>query len=102
VDKDMSKNTLYVAQGQDHPGLYHSHLIANNLNLLIDPQQLPTKITAKIRYRQQDQSGQIIAYDGNNLTLKFDTPQKAITMGQSCVIYHDQQCLGGGTIIKRF
>jgi tRNA-specific 2-thiouridylase len=102
VDKDMETNTLFVAQGEDHPGLYHSCLTATDLNLLVNINDLPKKLTAKIRYRQEDQSCELIEVRENNFTLKFDNPQKAITMGQSCVLYDGTVCLGGGTIVKRF
>jgi len=34
------------------------------------------------------------------LEIEFQNPQKAITPGQSVVIYQGEQVLGGGTILK--
>jgi tRNA-specific 2-thiouridylase len=102
VDKDISKNTLFVAQGEDHPRLYHKHLIATDLNFLVDKELLKNKLTAKVRYRQEDVPCQIIDLQQGQLTLAFDQPQKAITPGQSVVLYHNDICCGGGVIKERF
>jgi tRNA-uridine 2-sulfurtransferase len=102
VDKDTEKNQVFVAQGDDHPALYHKSLEASSLNWLVPLDDLPKKVSAKIRYRQEDQPCQIIKADHDILVLEFDTPQRAITMGQSVVLYDGNKCLGGGPITKRF
>jgi tRNA-specific 2-thiouridylase len=53
---------------------------------------------AKIRYRQADQPCLVILKD-NQLIVTFDTPQRAVTPGQSIVFYQDDICLGGGIIL---
>lgn len=99
VDKDIGSNTLFVAQGEDHPGLYHTQLEAIDLNWLTTPTK--AHLTAKIRYRQEDQECDIIDLSQDRLKLKFKHPQKAITQGQSVVLYDGPICLGGGKIITR-
>lgn len=101
VDKDINQNKVFVAQGDDHPALYHSLLEATNLNWLTSLEKLPEKLHAKIRYRQEDQPCRIIKATPTHLTLEFDCPQRAITMGQSVVLYDGDQCLGGGQITHR-
>lgn len=102
VDKDIQKNIVYVAQGDDHPALYHSHLVAGDLNWLVDLATIPEKIHAKVRYRQEDQPCRITKHGEDTIEVSFDTPQRAITMGQSVVLYDKNRCLGGGKIIQRF
>jgi tRNA-specific 2-thiouridylase len=53
---------------------------------------------AKTRYRQADAGCQIVHYDAQSLQLQFDTPQWAVTPGQSVVLYQGEVCLGGGII----
>jgi len=102
VDKDIKTNTLYVAQGDDHEGLYHSQLIASDLNWLVETSLIPKKLKAKVRYRQVEQSCTLMSLDNERMHLCFEIPQRAITMGQSVVLYDNERCLGGGKIIERF
>ena len=53
--------------------------------------------TAKVRYRQKDQECKITK-KGDTLRIEFSLPQRAVTPGQSVVIYKDDVCLGGGEI----
>ena len=55
-------------------------------------------MTAKIRYRQQDQEVQIEQIDNGRIKLVFRQPQRAVTPGQSVVLYDGDVCLGGGII----
>ena len=55
-------------------------------------------LTAKVRYRQQDQEVSIEQISEGNMTLTFKQPQRAVTPGQSVVLYDGEVCLGGGII----
>ncbi len=103
VDKDLQNNILIVTQGHDHPALLKNHCEIENLHWInaIDI-SLPFTCTAKIRYRQQDQTCTITHINNNNAIVEFDQPQRAITPGQALVFYDHQVCLGGGTINKAF
>ena len=57
--------------------------------------------TAKIRYRQKDQSCTINKKDKNNFIITFKNDQFAITPGQSVVFYSGEICLGGGIIEEK-
>lgn len=103
ADKDVKKNHLYVAQGQDHPRLYSSHLKACNLSFVgLPPQELPFSCFAKIRYRQKDQPCVIETLGDGSATVRFLEPQRAVTTGQSIVFYEHSKCLGGGIIQEKW
>ncbi|MCB1789411.1 MAG: tRNA 2-thiouridine(34) synthase MnmA [Gammaproteobacteria bacterium] len=98
VDKDLSANTLIVAQGHDHPRLYRSTLSARQLHWVSG--QAPasgSRLRARCRHRQplQDCTVEIA---GDTLLVRFDEAQRALTPGQSVVLYHARECLGGGII----
>jgi tRNA-uridine 2-sulfurtransferase len=102
VAKDLAKNTLIVERGENHPALFARELWADRLHWLL-PMELatyPLKCTAKIRYRQQDQSCTLFPEAHGRLHVVFDEPQRAITPGQSVVFYRGTQCVGGGRIIE--
>lgn len=98
VGKDIARNTLLVERGKDHPSLFSSTLSANQLNWHTDT--LPSTCSAKIRYRQEDQPCTLELH-GPSVTVTFETPQRAITPGQSIVFYDGSYCLGGGTIFEK-
>ena len=52
----------------------------------------------KTRYRQQDIPCTVTPLADGQVEVKFDSPQKAVTPGQSAVFYQDEVCLGGGII----
>ena len=59
----------------------------------------PFRCAAKIRYRQKEQPATVTPTDvGFHIT--FDESQRAVTAGQSAVLYDGDVVLGGGTIIK--
>jgi tRNA-specific 2-thiouridylase len=101
VDKNMNDNILIVAQGHDNPLLFHRELTATQLHWCGGhAPELPWQGTAKIRYRHTDQACHIEAIMEDQLHLVFREPQRAITPGQSVVLYQAEECLGGGIIDK--
>ena len=103
VNKDIKKNIVYVAQGTNHPALFSDKLLADKMHWNLDiPQSFPLKCKAKVRYRDNDHSCQILSSNEDECYIKFDNEIKAITNGQSIVLYNeDDVCIGGGIIRKR-
>ena len=100
VDKDPATNTVFVAEGEDHPALYAQSLEAQELNWF-DEVELPFRCQAKIRYRQQDQACLVELSDNGGVRVTFDSPQRAIAIRQSVVFYQKNRCLGGGIITQK-
>jgi len=97
--KDLDENVLYAGQGHDHPWLYSRTLQAAQLSWVSGT--APTagqRLTAKVRYRQADQSCAVAEISPGRLIVEFDQPQRAVTAGQSVVLYDGEVCLGGGII----
>ena len=99
VDKDMTNNRLIVGQGANHPRLYSDGLIATQLDWVSRTELTePTRMTVKTRYRQADIHCVVTPIDADSVEVIFDSPQKAVTPGQSAVFYQGPVCLGGGII----
>ncbi|MFD1989199.1 tRNA 2-thiouridine(34) synthase MnmA [Paenibacillus nicotianae] len=101
ADKDLEQNILYVVQGDQHPSLYSTGLIASVMNWIDGSEHAPgttLHCVAKFRYRQPDQGVTLTWQADGNVRVQFDEPQKAITPGQAVVFYDGELCLGGGTI----
>jgi len=99
LHKDLENNVLYVGQQHSHPWLLSTRLQANQLAWVAGhPPQESCGLTAKIRYRQQDQLVKIEWLDQEQMILCFAQAQRAVTPGQSVVLYNGDVCLGGGMI----
>jgi len=97
VGKNLKKNELIVVQGVDHPTLFAKGLLARQINWIGEPPRLPGMYSAKVRYRAVD-APCAIETDGDNLHIVFEKPERAVTPGQSVVIYDGEICLGGAVI----
>lgn len=95
--KDLEKNILYIAQGEENEALYFKSLIGETPSFITEEPDFPLKCTAKFRYRQKD-IGVTVNKIGNELEVIFDKPVKAVTPGQSAVFYMDDICLGNAII----
>jgi len=102
VEKDLEKNQLLVAQGSNHPALFHSQLLTAKAHWINQaPTETVIRCQAKIRYRQADQLCQVTINSDGTLDVQFDEPQRAVTPGQSLVLYQEDRCLGGAVIQSR-
>ena len=102
IGKDLEKNRLLVAQGEDHPMLYSTRSVAEDVtwvNGAPAAEGETFRCTARFRYRQPDQEVEATLRDGR-LFIRSDRPQRAVTPGQSAVLYRGETCLGGGIITE--
>jgi tRNA-uridine 2-sulfurtransferase len=97
--KDQSSNKVTLVEGENHPALYCDGLIAHHPSWIGEAPTFPLRATAKVRYRQTDQPCVVEQY-GEQLRVTFDTPQRAVTAGQSVVFYAGETCLGGAVITE--
>ena len=95
IGKDLNKNILLVAEGDDNKYLYSTSALIDNINFISDKR--PNKCTAKFRYRQKDIDVTLTYLEDGNIMVNYDSV-KAVTPGQACVFYVEDECLGGGII----
>ena len=99
VQKKLDTNQLVVVQGTNHPLLFESGLIARQVHWINNtPLPSGSRCMAKTRYRQPDQACTLREVEDDKIVAIFDQPQRAITPGQSIVLYQDDVCLGGAVI----
>jgi tRNA-specific 2-thiouridylase len=99
VGKDVARNVLYVDQGIDSPWLHSDTLWSEPAHWIAGaPPAGAFECTAQTRYRQQDQACEVRVRDDGTLEIRFARAQRAVTPGQSVVLYAGEECLGGAVI----
>ena len=94
--KNVAKNILYVAFGEDNKYLLSDECIIENVNFISGLR--PTFCTAKFRYRDTDHPVELNYLENGNIQVKSLGKAKAVTPGQACVLYLGEECLGCGFI----
>jgi len=96
VGLDAENNTVILGEDTE---VYGNELIAYDLNFIsIDTLEEPMRVKAKIRYSAKAADALIIPIEDGKVKVVFDTPQRAITPGQSVVFYDGDIVVGGGII----
>ena len=99
VKEIRPENNAVVLSGNE--SLFARSLTAGGLNL-IACDRLPGSVhlRAKIRYRMIEQPCTVEQTGPGTMRLTFDQPQRAITPGQTVVLYDGDTVVGGAVILK--
>ena len=93
---DPETNTVTLGTNED---LMQTTLFARRINLITaDRIEDALRCSAKIRYRHKEQPCTVTQPEDDLLRIEFDQPQRAITPGQSVVLYDGDIVIGGGII----
>ena len=101
VEKNLRDNVLVVDQGEDSPLLYCRQALCSQATWIAEhppvEEGVPMPCKARMRHRQplQDAVATIL---GDQVQIFFPTPQRAVTPGQSAVLYVGDVCLGGAIV----
>ena len=95
AEKDVKKNIVVVAEGEDHPALYRKSVELSDLNLFT--KKIPKKVWARVRYRQPLFPAVL---NPKTYSLVFLRPVKFVASGQSAVFYDKKGAMLGGGIIN--
>lgn len=94
---DADTNTITLGRDAD---LMHRELTARAVNL-ISVSGLKTadlRVTVKVRYKDKASGAVVKQLDSETIQVIFDEPKRAITPGQSVVMYDGDDVVGGGVI----
>lgn len=103
-EKDLASGKLLVTNDVDDPRLFASECVVEKMHWLIaleDPRvQVGSQFECEvmIRYRQKPQPATVRVLGEGTIEIEFKQPERAVTPGQSAVLYDSNAVLGGGII----
>ncbi|MFH1412445.1 MAG: tRNA 2-thiouridine(34) synthase MnmA [bacterium] len=100
VGKDMEKNKVIVSTDVNDPLLWRREFIITNISW-VNKIKFLKQANVCIRYHHPDYAAKLEKVD-KGIKVIFNKPQRAITTGQSAVIYKNDELLGSGIIDKVF
>ena len=95
VDIDPEQRAVVIGPRQ---ALLGKTVFASELNWLGTQLTPGDVVSGQVRHRSPAIPATVIAASDQRLELAFSTPVSAISPGQSLVLYHDSQVVGGGVI----
>jgi tRNA-specific 2-thiouridylase len=96
VGKDMDKNEVYVTTNLDDGALWKKTIDLTSVHW-INAQPPDGEYTIRVRHRAPLVSAQL-AISPNNVLFTLNDAERAVTAGQSVVVYDGDICLGGGIV----
>ncbi len=91
-------NTVVLGENE---ALFSRELTAGSVNLIsVDRIGGSLRCQVKIRYRHRPAWATVTQPEADTLRVVFDEPQRAITPGQSVVLYDGDLVIGGGVIMS--
>lgn len=96
--KDMAANTVTLGP---ESALFATTLLADQWNWFpFAALTAPMRVTAKARSRHNPQPATVYPEENGSARVVFDTPQRAMTPGQTVALYSGDMVVGGGIITK--
>jgi tRNA-specific 2-thiouridylase len=94
---DKSENAIVVGEAED---LLSNGLEACDINWIAyhEPRE-KMRLGIKIRYNAKEVPGLVLPKSQDMAEVVFESPQRAVTPGQSVVFYDDDVVVGGGIIV---
>ncbi len=97
---EIHPESLKIVVGENKQ-LYKKSMVVSRLNFILQSDlNDPISVMAKIRYKHKEAKALLTPSGKNKARLDFESPQRAVTPGQSAVFY-DRDLVRGGGIIER-
>ncbi len=97
LSKNMQENTVTLGFNEDLFSICVEAVDSNFISCETLDSEIP--VFARVRYNQKEQSGVAFVTEDKKLCVRFDSPQRAVTPGQSLVLYQGDKVVAGGKII---
>ncbi|HVI69170.1 MAG TPA: tRNA 2-thiouridine(34) synthase MnmA [Magnetospirillaceae bacterium] len=100
VGKDMFKNVVYVTTDLNDDSMWRDELHITQLHWINDAPKNGATFSVRTRYRAPLVTGKVTKVAGDAFTITLQDPERAITPGQSAVLYDGERVVGGGIVAE--
>jgi tRNA-uridine 2-sulfurtransferase len=100
VGKDMAKNLIYVTTDLDDDSLWRDRLRLDQLHWINNSPQTGKTYKVRTRYRAPLVGCTVEPQAAGELVLRLAEPERAVTPGQSAVLYDGDTVVGGGIVAE--
>jgi tRNA-specific 2-thiouridylase len=97
VSKDMNKNEVYVTTDLQDDTLWKKDIKLLSVHWINEAPK-DGAYAIRVRHRAPLTTAELSGQAGNEAMLSLHDPERAVTAGQSIVIYDGDTCLGGGIV----
>jgi tRNA-specific 2-thiouridylase len=93
TSKDMEKNEVYVSRNLNDKAMWRSSVPLTNLHWIHTGPEPGERIDVRMRHR-----GKLLPAELHDTTLTMHEAERAVSAGQSAVVYRGDEVLGGGIV----
>ena len=94
VGKDMEKNEVYVSRNLNDESMWRTSIELGDMHWVHEAPADGEPIVVRMRHR-----GKLLAAELHGSFLTMHEPERAVTAGQSAVVYRGDEVLGGGIVL---
>lgn len=100
IKRCITSNTITIDQNPKHPILKTKQFELKNINSLTN-EKIPEQVYCRLRHGGPLYTASLHVQDSIP-KIKLNNEVYALSPGQWCALYHNDQCIGGGQIIKTY
>lgn len=98
IEKDIEKNIVYVSRNLEQKDLWTKKINLKDVHWINNAPVIGQTYQIRTRHQAPLIKAKLVSLDNKNLSLLADEELRAVTAGQSVVIYDERICLGGGIV----
>lgn len=99
IRKNVKENTITVSKNR--PSISEERIYLEKVNQIL-PLEIGKRYSAQSRYRQTPFAVSVANVKGEHVILEVHEKTDTPTVGQSCVVYDGETCIGGGIITHAY
>lgn len=98
VNKDVIRNRITVAQGDDHPALLVTQVHLEDMHWIVE--ERIGNFHGHVRYQHSGVDVMLQKNDDGSYGARFAQSVRGVPPGQFLVLYDGEECVGGGVIVE--